>query len=77
MVIKASTNNKNSKCFRKIISEGGGNSPLKKTSLSWQQETFCNTLTIYYKHSGKIEVCSKEQIFTETDSLKYCSECGL
>lgn len=47
---------------------------LKRQVLSWQQDTFCNTLTIYYKHSSKIEACNKEQVFTETDSLKCCSE---
>lgn len=55
MVIKVSANNKNSKYFKKIILEGAGNSLLKKANLSWQQDPFCNTLTIYYKYSSKIE----------------------
>lgn len=55
MVIKVSTNNKASKYFKKIILEGEGNSPLKKANLSWQQDPFCNILTIYYKYSRKIE----------------------
>lgn len=74
MVIKASTNNKNSKYFKKIILGGAGNSLLKKTNLSWQQDTICNTLTIHYKCSGKIEACNKQQVFTVTDSLKHRSQ---
>lgn len=55
MVIKVSANNKNSKYFKKIILEGAENSPLKKANLSWQQDPFCNTLTVHYKYSSKIE----------------------